>query len=300
MIINNPKVSVTVPVLNGEKTLKKCLEALIKQDFFDYEIIVVDNNSTDKTKAIINDFVNASKKVSYVFEARRGRGNARNAGVKAARGEVIAMTDADCIVPADWLEKITAPILKDEESAVAGFEADEINNYWTRMRQESNWVFAQARTIDGYITYLDTKNFAIKADLLKRLGFDSELTASEDWGLLVRLKKEGIKIKFLPALRVAHYHDASGLELFKTQFERGKNAALIIKSYQSDQKFKALFAGDAGVNSFRVRNFLTFIPWALWQFIINPRRAPYKVLDDFAWKAGIIAALISARRLHIR
>ena len=294
--INKVKVSVIVPVLNGERTLAKCLDSLLNQNFIDYEIIVVDNNSNDRTKNIITDFKNKFAKIFYVFEPKRGRGSARNAGVVAARGDIIAMIDADCIAPSDWLTRICAPILEGKELAVAGFEDDAVKNYWSKMRQESNWQFAQSRTVDGYIGYLDTKNFAIRADIVKRFGFDSSLTALEDWGLYINLKKEGIKIKFLADLVVLHYHDASLSALFRTQFGRGKSAAYIIKSHRHDQKFQELFNEDEGVDSMRLWNFAVFIPWAIWQFISNTKMAPYKVIDDLAWKCGIIAAFIDRHR----
>ena len=287
---NKPKISFIIPVYNGEKTLAACLDSVLKQDFSDCEVIIVDNNSTDKTKENIARFLKQSEKFSYVFESNRGRANARNAGVDAARGEIIAMIDADCIAPTDWLKKISEPIISGEESVVSGFENDAIGNYWSRMRQVADWNFIKSKINDGYIDHLDTKNFAIKADILKRLRFNSGLSAYEDWDLFLRLKKENIKIKFLADLLVTHHHDASFSELFANQFIRGKCAVLIIKTYREDIRFAEIFKNDESARSYKIRNFILFIPWAIWQFILKPIEAPYNVTADLAWKCGIISA----------
>ena len=88
------KISVIVPVRNNEEMIGDCIESLLAQDYpkEDYEIIVVDNNSTDKTTDIIKKYP-----VKYLHEEKTGRGIARNTAVKTAFGEIIAFTDSDYI-----------------------------------------------------------------------------------------------------------------------------------------------------------------------------------------------------------
>src|SRR3989338_8668397 len=154
---NQPKVSVIIPVYNAEKTLKQCLDSVVSQDFENFEIIVVDNNSTDGSKGIIDSFL-AGRKVKYFFEEKRGRGAARNAGLRVARGEIIAMTDADCIVPTDWLKRLTEPVIQDQAQAVMGFFEPAVKNFWAKNIQENDLLFFR-RNLDGeFINTLDTKN----------------------------------------------------------------------------------------------------------------------------------------------
>lgn len=82
---NYPKVSVIIPVYNGEKTLARCLNSVLNQTHSNYEVIVVDNNSTDKTKEIINKFKEEDSKIRYAFEPYRSRGAARNKGIETAK-----------------------------------------------------------------------------------------------------------------------------------------------------------------------------------------------------------------------
>lgn len=198
------------------------------------------------------------------------------------------MTDVDCIVPSDWLIQLSNLIIDKKELAVSGFESDATGNYWSKMRQADDWRFIKSKIIGSYINHLDTKNFAIRADLLKKLKFNSELIACEDLDFFIRLKLEGIKIYFLPDLLVAHYHDASARELILTQFRQGYSAAAIIHKYKQNNLFKKIFSEDKSFNFSKLRNFLLFIPWALWQFIYHPVSAPYRVLADLSWKVGVL------------
>ncbi|MBI4990711.1 glycosyltransferase family 2 protein [Candidatus Gottesmanbacteria bacterium] len=106
----NPKISVVIPALNEERYLPACLHAFKQQTFKDFEIIVVDNNSTDKTAEIARSFgarVLNENKIGTVF--------AREKGFEEARAEIIARTDADTIVSSNWLEIIYTSFQKDPQ-----------------------------------------------------------------------------------------------------------------------------------------------------------------------------------------
>lgn len=267
-------ISIILPVLNGEKTLASCLKSLLVQKTNFLELIVVDNASDDKTAGVIKSFARYDKRIVYIYEPIKGRGKARSVALKAARGDVIVMTDADCLVPDNWLNILTEPIINGKELAVMGFESDAIGNYWTKMRQfeDENNLFKKVK--DGFISHLDTKNFTCEAALLKRIGFDENFKSCEDLDLFFNLQKQGIKIKFLPDLRVAHFHDASVVEVFKTERSRAFSSAAILKKH--------------GLPEFSKMSFMLFPFWALWQIIKSPYRAPYRILSDFAWKVGLI------------
>ena len=105
-------ISVIVPAYNEDQNIGKCLESLSHQTLprDSYEIIVVDGGSKDRTREIASEyadmvFIQTSKKV----------GGARNDGAQKARGEILATTDADCIIPPDWLSVIAAAFDRDQE-----------------------------------------------------------------------------------------------------------------------------------------------------------------------------------------
>ncbi|HEX8932548.1 MAG TPA: glycosyltransferase family A protein, partial [Patescibacteria group bacterium] len=95
------KISVIIPAYNEEKYIGACIESLLKQNRLPDEIIVVNNNSTDQTAAIASQYP-----VKVINEKEQGITPARNRGLNEAQYDIIARTDADTILPPDWIEKI--------------------------------------------------------------------------------------------------------------------------------------------------------------------------------------------------
>jgi O-antigen biosynthesis protein len=96
------RISVVVPTFNRKNILRQCLTALLAQDYADYEVIVVDDGSTDGT----GDMLAAEfPRVRYFRQVNQGQAVARNTGVQAAEGEIVAFTDDDNLVPSDWLSR---------------------------------------------------------------------------------------------------------------------------------------------------------------------------------------------------
>lgn len=95
------RVSVVIPTYNEEKNIEKCLKHFLTQEEKPDEIIIVDNNSTDKTVEIAKSYG-----VRIIKETTQGMIPARNAGFNAATYEIIVRTDADTYVPTDWIKRI--------------------------------------------------------------------------------------------------------------------------------------------------------------------------------------------------
>lgn len=113
--MSDTKISVVIPAYNEEKYLGSCLESLGKQSLPPAEVIVVDNNSTDRTASIAQNF-----DVRVVKEDKQGITYARNRGYNATKHELISRCDADTIVPEDWLEKIVSNFAKYDIDALTG------------------------------------------------------------------------------------------------------------------------------------------------------------------------------------
>ncbi|WP_322508478.1 glycosyltransferase [Anaerolinea sp.] len=110
-----PFVSIVIPVYNGRKTIQTCLEAILQQEYprEQYEVIVVDNNSSDGTPDLVQKYP-----VKLVYEKEiQGPHAATNTGVKEAKGEILVFTDSDCVPEPDWLRKLIAPLA---DSSVVG------------------------------------------------------------------------------------------------------------------------------------------------------------------------------------
>jgi len=111
-----PKVSVVVASYNGAMTLRICLESLRRLNYPDYEVILVDDGSTDETREIASCFPD----VRTIRQSNRGLSAARNTGIVNATGEIVAFTDSDCRADEDWLYYIVDDLLRSEFVAMGG------------------------------------------------------------------------------------------------------------------------------------------------------------------------------------
>jgi len=101
------KVSVVIPAYNEENYIEKALLALMQQDLpkEEFEVIVVDNASTDHTHRVVTEFSKQHSNVRVVDKKRKGILFARECGRVAAKGEILARIDANCVPPRDWLKR---------------------------------------------------------------------------------------------------------------------------------------------------------------------------------------------------
>ena len=103
------KISIIVPVFNSEKTIERCLTSLINQSYFDIEIIVVDDGSTDRTARLIEKIAEKTSLVKYFYQENSGVSAARNLGISKSNGEYIMFVDSD-----DCLERNACELLISE------------------------------------------------------------------------------------------------------------------------------------------------------------------------------------------
>ncbi len=91
----NPEISIIIPVYNVEKYLQKCIESILKQTFQDFEIICIDDGSTDKSLEILEQYTQTDKRFVVIHQKHQGAGDTRNRGIQEAKGKYIQFLDAD-------------------------------------------------------------------------------------------------------------------------------------------------------------------------------------------------------------
>jgi hypothetical protein len=130
---STPLISVIVPAYNVEKYIKTCLDSLINQTYSNFEIIVINDGSTDQTEKILNEY-ESNPKIRIFSQKNGGLSAARNQGLNLANGELVCFIDSDDSVKSDYLEKLAAPFFEDSniDITVCGyqekFENSEINH----------------------------------------------------------------------------------------------------------------------------------------------------------------------------
>jgi len=193
MVSRKIKISVIIPAFNEERFLGNCLKSLKEQDFKDFEIIVVDNNSRDKTKKIAKNF-----NVILVSEKKQGVAFARNKGAKIAKGEILAFTDADTILPKNWLSRIFEEFEKDKNLIAFGGSCEFYSGPLCA-KFASKFLLKSFLILDKFFSQgfnLMGCNMAIKKNVFFEIGgFNEFLKMNEDVEISYRLRKTG-KIKF--------------------------------------------------------------------------------------------------------
>src|SRR3989338_4248986 len=128
------KISVVIATYNRCESLIKTLQSIADQtgiDQADYEIIVVDNNSTDRTKEAVESLAKSfNSRITYLFEPRQGKTFAANRGIEQAKGQIIAMTDDDCVVDRNWLANIWKTFSTKNIDLLAGKVIAECDGAW--------------------------------------------------------------------------------------------------------------------------------------------------------------------------
>jgi len=191
MVPNGPKISIVIPAYNEERYIARTIESIKKQNFRgSYEIIVVNNASTDKTAEV------AKKHGAIVVdEPERGVCSARQAGTRAASGEIIVSTDADTIFKEDWLSNIFDSFKRDDfiVSSVGPFLYID-PPLWGKLY--CKFLFGLVGIvfkISGKVFYSPASNFAFKKSVWEECGgYNTNLTqGGDEYDLLRRLKHYG-------------------------------------------------------------------------------------------------------------
>jgi glycosyltransferase involved in cell wall biosynthesis len=185
---NQPRFSVVIPAYNEADFLGSCLDSLLAQDFRDpYEIIVVDNNSTDATEGVAR-----SRGVTVVREPKPGVCSARQRGTTAARGEIVVSTDADTTFGSDWLSQIDRAFRDDPSRvAVAGPCRFADPPWWGHVYTGVLFtVVSLVARLTGRILYVTATNIAFRKSDWP--GYDTEATqGGDELDLLRRLRSRG-------------------------------------------------------------------------------------------------------------
>jgi len=294
--MKNPEVSVIIPIYNREKKLGICLKSVLNQTYKDYEIIVVDNNSTDNTKQVIKEFQKKNKKIKYLFETKKGIGAARNTGEKNAKGKIILMTDSDCIVPKNWIKEMIKPMIEENYDAVQGFDENAAKDFWNKHYQlESNKKLENRK--NQIIGYIDTKNFAIKTASLKKIGFTSRKEAhGNDTALSIKIVKNNFKIKFVEDVKVKHFHPDSLSKVIETCIHRAKWTAIITKD-NKDFLTKTDFLKRTAQTP---KTFLEFFPGLIGAIKKGKRFFYYNLTTGISWRIGLICGSIKKSSAKIK
>ena len=228
--------TVIVCTYNRSASLQQTLRALAAQvvrDGIDWEVLVVDNNSRDDTRSVVEGFARTFPRLRYGYEIRQGLSFARNHGIAAARGEILLFTDDDVQPEPDWVERILDGMVQHACDACGGYIAPIWEVQPPAWLTERFYGFLAVRT-ERTDTYPVTRaseapfgaNMAFRRSVFDEVGpFDvtrgrkgAVLASGEDGELFERLLARGAKIMFFGQARV--HHRVEGFRVTKRYFRR--------------------------------------------------------------------------------
>lgn len=240
-----PFISIIIPNHNGEKTIGRCLEAACNSNYSNFEVVVVDDCSTDNSIAIIAPYPSRLIRLSE----HGGASRARNAGAENSKGDVLFFIDADCLLQKDTLAKAASAYMKNGPEVIIG-------GTYTLLPYDQNF-FSIFQSI--FIHYSETKNIQnpdyiathamlIQAEVFKKSGGLNEefMPILEDVEFSHRLKRMGYRLRMEPDIQVQHIFNFTLKKSFRNGIRKTKywsiysikNKDLLSDSGTSSQEFK--------------------------------------------------------------
>jgi mycofactocin system glycosyltransferase len=236
-----PSVSVVVPVYNRPAELVHCLEALLKLEYprSKLEIMVVDDASTDDTAEVA-----ARYPVKLVRNSQQiGPAGSRNRAIELARHELIACVDSDCVVAPDWLRRLAAVFVEDEQVAAAGgaTRAVHVGSLLQRYEDVRSSLFMGEQSLEvrlpQRLSYLPTCNLIFRREIFQAIGgFDPALRFGEDVDFCWRLLKAGWKIQYLPAACLGHAYRNDWRGFLKTRVDYASSEAPLVSRHPDKRR----------------------------------------------------------------
>jgi GT2 family glycosyltransferase len=301
LLAQAPRVSVVVCTYNGGRTLEQCLRSLLTLDYPNYEVIVVDDGSTDDTPAILARFPG----VRAIRQQNRGLSSARNVGLHAATGAVVAYTDSDCFADRNWLTHLVDQMQHSGAAAVGG----------PNLSPEDGWLAACVGAAPGQpvhvlesdqvAEHIPGCNMAFRREALEAInGFDPLYRkAGDDVDVCWRLQQAGYWITFAPGAFVWHHRRQTSRTYLRQQAGYGEAEALLRFKHpdkfngRGDGKWRGVMYGPS-LQGLRVSGPIIYrgtFGTGLFQCLYQPAPAHWATLPGtLEWHVAVLVVALAA------
>lgn len=296
-LVRPPRVSVVVCSYNGAATLEQCLGSLSLLDYPDYEVLLVDDGSTDDTPDIAARF----PAVRVLRQSNQGLSAARNAGLYAATGEIVAYTDSDCFADRDWLTHLVHQLERSGAAAAGGPNLTPEDGRTAACVAAAPGQPVHVLESDQVAEHVPGCNMAFRREVLLGInGFDPQFRkAGDDVDICWRLQQAGKWITFAPGACVWHHRRQTPRAYLKQQAGYGEAEALLrFKhpdrfNYRGDGKWRGVLYG-ASLQGVRLGGPIIYrgtFGAGLFQCIYQPGPAHWAMLPcTLEWHAATLLA----------
>jgi len=254
----DPLISVIIPTYNRANFLPNAILSVINQTYQNWELIIVDDGSTDNTKHIVEEFIKKDSRIKYFYQENKGQPFAMNTGIKLSKGKFIAFLDDDDEWYLEKLEKQIEFLNKDENIVLVFSDVIIRGGYLDGMRSSE-----VSKPYCGYVypklllrNFLTASSVVIKRKVLDEMGyFDTfhciKITQTQDYDMWLRIAKK-YKIGYVPEVLVKYNFSPK-----INSWEKRKNAyKAMIYIYFKNLKIANLF-----------EKFIVI--WKLWEYILK-------------------------------
>lgn len=285
-------ISVIIPNRNGGRTIKKCLEAAFASHYPHFEVIVVDDCSTDNSVDIINRFPCRLIRL----ESHAGASAARNAGARSGRGECLFFIDADCVLMQDTLSRVNETFNEHENAVIGGT--------YTPLPYDSGFFSAFQSVFIHYSEtkrrspdYIATHALAIHSELFRRnSGFAEDfLPILEDVEFSHRLREQGARLIMEPRIQVRHIFNFTLVRSLGNAFRKSRywtvyslgTGDLFADSGTASHELKANGVSFLAASGLLLSSLLSSSPWFLFPL-------PFLLAANLWINRGLLAAFAAA------
>lgn len=290
-----PKLSVIVASYNVRKTVERCLQSLLRQKTsHSFEVIVVDSSQDGTGELIKTKFPEVRL---HVFPERKYVGTARNRGIALARGDIIALTDADCTANEDWIEEILKAHRAPNPAiggAIANGNPKSYVGWAAYFCEFSAWMPLQT---PGWKKDIPGANMSYKKEVFDECGKFIEGTYSSDTEFHWRLQEKGIRLRFEPSILVSHSNIDRLGQLIRHEYQHGKNFATVrvkAKNFSKGRRLVYLLLSPAlPIKLFLERGAKTLrSPPYLSHFL---KGSPLLLVALISWSMGEVAGYLRGK-----
>jgi glycosyltransferase involved in cell wall biosynthesis len=258
MTNSTPRVSVIIPAYNGDRYIVQAVESVISQTYTSWEIIIVDDGSTDNTRQVLQPYLD---RIRYVYQQNQGVAAARNCGIREAQGQFIAFLDQDDFLLSD---KLAAQVALFDAQPSLGI----VNSGW-RIVQEQGEIIFDIKPWEN-LPELDLKTWVVYLPLLPSAmmfsrqwlervgGFDSQYDSVDDADLILRLALSGCEAVWLPQVTVCYRQHGQNVSIQRAL--KQANLSIILK-----QKFFSRADLPEEIRNLEKPAFYEALTWMAWQ-----------------------------------
>ncbi|MBX2962395.1 MAG: glycosyltransferase [Cyclobacteriaceae bacterium] len=236
-----PKYSVVVPVYNRPDELRELLQSLTEQSVKNFEVIVVEDGSTNRSDGVVDSFRDKLH-IEYIYKPNTGPGPSRNLGFSRAKGDYFVVFDSDCIIPSAYFEEVDKVLTRDNPDAWGG--PDRSHESFTPLQQAMAYTMSSVLTTGGirggkkHLGWFQPRSFnmGLSKKVFETTGGFLFDRYAEDIELSIRMRKAGFTSVLIPEAFVYHKRRTSLKQFYHQVYNFGRGRALVGRKHPEEVK----------------------------------------------------------------